>query len=70
VIAARTALRLAFDRQDTDFRNPLPTFTGPERFDALRTAQLAPEWRARRNVTLEASLQRQRQTSTEPSARF
>jgi exopolysaccharide biosynthesis operon protein EpsL len=69
-IAARTALRAGFTRQESDFRNPLPTYTGPGRFDTLRTAQLALEWRLRRNVTLDASLQRQRQSSTDPTAQF
>jgi exopolysaccharide biosynthesis operon protein EpsL len=69
-IAARSTLRLGFARQDADYRNPLPTYTGAGRFDALRSAQLALEWRLRRNVTLEANLQRQRQSSSEPAARF
>jgi len=69
-IAARTGLRFAFERQDADYRNPLPEFTGPARFDSLRSAQLALEWRARRNIVLDASLQRQRQSSSDPAARF
>src|SRR6266850_1938583 len=69
-IAARTGLRFAFERQDADYRTPLPEFTGPARFDSLRSAQLALEWRARRNIVLDASLQRQRQSSSDPAARF
>jgi exopolysaccharide biosynthesis operon protein EpsL len=69
-IAARTALRFAFDRQDADYRNPLPGFTGAARFDALRSGLIGLEWRAWRNVVLDASLQRQRQSSNEPAAQF
>ena len=69
-IATRTALRVAYERQDADYRNPLPGFTGPTRFDALRSGLIGLEWRALRNVVLDASLQRQRQSSNEPGARF
>jgi len=69
-IAARTALRASFARQESDYRNPLPTYTGPGRFDTLRTAQLALEWRLRPNVTLDFGLQRQRQSSNDPGAHF
>ena len=68
--AARTTLRLAFERQDADYRNPLPGFTGPTRFDALRSGLIGLEWRAMRNVVFDASLQRQRQSSSDPAARF
>jgi exopolysaccharide biosynthesis operon protein EpsL len=69
-IAARTALRLSLARQASDYRNPLPSFTGTPRADVLRSAQLALEWNPLRNVSLNASLQRQWQSSTEPAARF
>jgi exopolysaccharide biosynthesis operon protein EpsL len=69
-VAARTALRFGFERRDADYRSPPPGFTGATRFDALRSAQLALEWRVRRNVVLDASLQRQRQSSSDPTARF
>jgi exopolysaccharide biosynthesis operon protein EpsL len=69
-LAERTALRAAYERQDADYRNPLPGFTGPTRFDALRSGLVGLEWRALRNIVLDASLQRQRQSSSEPGARF
>ena len=36
----------------------------------LHSAQLALEWNLRRNVALTASLQRQRQSSTDPTVQF
>ena len=69
-LAERTALRIGYERQDADYRNPLPGFIGPTRFDALRSGLLGLEWRPLRNVVLDASLQRQRQSSNEPGARF
>jgi exopolysaccharide biosynthesis operon protein EpsL len=69
-IAARTALRLSLARQASDFRNPLPAFAGAARVDVLHSAQLALEWNLRPNVALNASLQRLRQSSTDPAAQF
>jgi exopolysaccharide biosynthesis operon protein EpsL len=68
--AARTALRLSLARQASDFRNPLPGSAGATRFDVLQSAQLALEWNLYRNVVLTASLQRQRQSSTDPTVQF
>ena len=57
-------------RQASDFRNPLPGSAGATRFDVLQSAQLALEWNLYRNVVLTASLQRQRQSSTDPTVQF
>jgi exopolysaccharide biosynthesis operon protein EpsL len=69
-VAARTTLRLGTARQASDFRNPLPGFVGEQRADTLRTVQLGLEWKVRRNVTVNASLQRERQSSTDPAVQF
>ena len=69
-IAARTTLRLTVLRAQSDYRDPPPGFAGAQRRDVLRSAQLEAEWRALRNVSLKASVQRYRQGSTDPAAAF
>jgi len=66
----RTALRLSLGREARDYRNPVAGFTGTTRRDTLRSAQIALDWRLLRNLSVNASLQRQRQTSTDPAFEF
>src|SRR5712691_10168087 len=68
-LGARTALAITFDHLASDFRNPVVP-AGPDRRYAFRSAQLALDWQLLRNVTLKASLQRNRQTSTDPTIPF
>jgi exopolysaccharide biosynthesis operon protein EpsL len=69
-VAARTALRLNLTRAESDFRDPLPGFAGAARRDVSRSAQLEADWRALRNLSLKAGVQRYRQSSTDPAANF
>lgn len=69
-MAARTTLRLDASRTDTDFRDPLPGFAGALRRDVLRTVQLEAEWRALRNLSLKAAVQRYEQSSNDAPANY
>jgi exopolysaccharide biosynthesis operon protein EpsL len=68
--AARATLRLEARRGESDFREPLPAFAGRARRDKEASVQLSVEWRARRNLTLSAGVQRYRQSSSDPAANF
>jgi len=61
---------MTLDHLASDFRNPVAPFAGPDRRYALRSAQLALDWQLLRNVTLKASLQRNLQTSNDPTIPF
>jgi exopolysaccharide biosynthesis operon protein EpsL len=65
---ARATLRLDAARAEGGFRDPLPGFAGTERRDEERSVQLEGEWRALRNLSLKAAVQRYRQSSTDPGA--
>jgi exopolysaccharide biosynthesis operon protein EpsL len=68
--AARATLRLEARRGETDFRAPLPGFTGTPRHDKEGSVQFNAEWRALRNLILNAGAQRYRQSSNDPAANF
>jgi exopolysaccharide biosynthesis operon protein EpsL len=68
--AQRASLRIEASQGESDFRNPLPGFTGTPRSDTERSVQLQAEWRALRNLSLSAGAQRSRQTSNDPAANF
>ena len=69
-LGARTALRLELIRAESEFRGPLPGFTGAERRDVERSVRLEAEWRALRNLSLKAGAQQYRQSSNDPAANF
>jgi exopolysaccharide biosynthesis operon protein EpsL len=69
-IGARMALRASLSRTQYDYRNPPFPLPGAARSDSVRSVQLAAEWRVLRNALLNARLQRYRQISSEPGARF
>jgi len=68
--AARSTLRLEARLGDSDFREPLPGFSGALRRDKERSVRFSADWRALRNLTLNAGAQRYRQTSNDPGANF
>jgi exopolysaccharide biosynthesis operon protein EpsL len=68
--AARATLRLEARRGESDFRAPLPGFTGTPRHDKEGSVQFNAEWRALRNLILNAGAQRYRQSSNDPAANF
>jgi len=68
-LGARTALTMTLDQAASDFRNPVVP-AGPDRRYAFRSVQLALDWQLLRNVSVKASLQRSRQTSTDPAVPF
>jgi exopolysaccharide biosynthesis operon protein EpsL len=69
-VGPRTALSFTVLRSQSDFRDPLPGFAGAARRDVLRSAQLEADWRALRNLTLKATAQHYRQSSTDPAANY
>jgi exopolysaccharide biosynthesis operon protein EpsL len=69
-LSARTALRLALERADAEYRGAPASSAAAGRRDQLSAAQLALEWHALRNLRLYASLQRQRQTSSDAAAQW
>jgi exopolysaccharide biosynthesis operon protein EpsL len=68
--AARVTLRLDASRGESDFRGPLPAFAGTPRHDLERSLRVHAEWRALRNLSLNAAAQRYRQSSSDPAANF
>lgn len=68
--AARLTLRLDASRGESDFRDPLPAFAGTPRHDVERSLRVHAEWRALRNLSLNAAAQRYRQSSSDPAANF
>jgi exopolysaccharide biosynthesis operon protein EpsL len=69
-VGPRTVLRAAVERLTSDFRGSLPGFASAARRDVFSSAQLALHWTALRNFTVNASLMRYRQASTDPTAAF
>ena len=69
-IGPRTTLRMSLMRATSHFRNPVVPSAGAPRRDALNSALLAVDWKILRNVTFNASLQRQRQTSNDTGFEF
>ena len=52
------------------YRNPVAPLTGPARSDTAEVAELRLEWRALRNLLLNAGWQHYRQDSNDPTVRF
>jgi hypothetical protein len=69
-VAPRTAVRASLGRQHADYRQPVPGFSGLHRVDDLGIAQLGVDWNVRRNIAITATLQRERQKSSDPLAHF
>ena len=65
-IGARTVVRASFERIESDHRNPIPAYSGEPRDDSLRRVLLAVDWQPRRGLSVNASLQRERRTSSRP----
>jgi exopolysaccharide biosynthesis operon protein EpsL len=68
--AARLTLRLEARRGASDFRQPVPGFSGTPREDREGGVLFNAEWRALRNLVLNAAAQRYRQSSSDPAANF
>jgi exopolysaccharide biosynthesis operon protein EpsL len=66
----RTAIRMSLEHVSAGYRQPLPGFTGPEHHDTSRIASLGWDWKAWRNLSLNASVQRTQRTSTDASFDF
>lgn len=69
-VSARTAVNLRLSRSVRDFRGPVIPVAGPLRSYAVSSAQVGAEWLLRRSVTLSASVQRDRRSSTEAALEF
>jgi len=63
-LSARVVMKMHVVRGTSDYRQPLVALAGPARHDSFRSEQLAIEWGMQRNVSLTASLQRQRRSSS------
>jgi exopolysaccharide biosynthesis operon protein EpsL len=68
--SARAALRFSVERITTDYRQPVVAFAGPSRRDTFNVAQIGVDWKPLRNLSVNASLQRQRRTSTDATVEF
>jgi exopolysaccharide biosynthesis operon protein EpsL len=66
----RTAIRLSLEQASSDYRQPLPGFAGPQRHDTTRVALLGWDWRAWRNLSVNASVQRTRRSSSDAAFAF
>ena len=64
-LGARTALKASVHRGTSEFTDPVLAFAGPPREDRFTGASLGLDWRIHRLVTLTASVQRQRRTSSD-----
>jgi len=69
-LAARTTLRASVGHMSADYRNPIVPLAGPARHDTGEVAELRAEWRALRNLVINAGWQRYRQDSTDAGSRF
>lgn len=69
-VAARLSARLGYTHQISRFGQPVAGGSGTEQEDTLRTVDLGAEWRALRNLTVNASLQRTRRESNQAGARY
>jgi exopolysaccharide biosynthesis operon protein EpsL len=67
---AHVMLRLEARRGQSEFRDPLPGFAASGRRDTESALHFQAEWRALRNVTLNAGAQRYRQSSSDPAGNF
>ena len=68
--AARTTLSVDASRAASDFRDPVPGFTGTPRNDLEHRLQVQAEWRALRKLSLNAAAQRYRRSSSDPAANY
>ena len=68
--AARTTLSVDASRAASDFRDPVPGFTGTPRSDIERRLQVTAEWRALRKLSLNAAAQRYHRSSSDPAANY
>jgi exopolysaccharide biosynthesis operon protein EpsL len=66
----RSSVRMSLDQVSAGYRQPLPGFAGPEHHDTTRIALLGWDWKAWRNLSVNASVQRTRRTSTDASFEF
>lgn len=60
----KTAVRLRYDHGVRDFKGPLPGFAPTNRRDTFRLGSLSVEWQVVRALTLMATLQREKRSST------
>lgn len=69
-VDAKIAVHLNFVRTLSDYRGPVFAVTGPPRSDDFRTALVGVNWSLLRNVSLGASLQRERRSSKDPGFEY
>ena len=68
--AARTTLSVDASRAASDFRDPVPGFTGTPRSDLEHRLQVQAEWRVLRKLSLNAAAQRYHRSSSDPAANY
>ena len=69
-LATRTALHASAGHMKADYRNPVVPLSGPTRSDTGEVAELRAEWRALRNLLINARWQHYRQDSNDATGRF
>lgn len=65
-ISAKTALRGKFDYARRDYLGAVTAFPASNRSDDIQQAMVAIEWQASHELTLDASLQNEKRTSSQP----
>lgn len=68
--AARTTLSADASRAASDFRDPIPGFTGTPRSDIEHRLQVQAGWRALRQLSLNVAAQRYHRSSSDPAANY
>jgi len=69
-ISGTASVRVSLRRFTTDYRNPVPAFTGPLRKDTSNAADLTLDWSPRRNLVLTGNVQRELRDSNDPTGDF
>lgn len=69
-VSARTAVDMSFNRTEQDFPGSVDPSLGPARSDTLNSLQLGVNWSPPRNVSIRASLQRDRRSSNHAEFEF
>jgi hypothetical protein len=69
-ITGTSSVRLSLRRGTTDYRNPIPSFTGLLRKDTAKAADLTLDWSPRRNLVLTGNVQRELRDSNDPTGDF
>ena len=69
-LTTRVSAQLALARIDSEYRQPTPSYAGVVRSDAARSVRLALDWKALRNLAVNASTRYEKRTSNDPASNY